>query len=420
MERYVNSLNPNLYVVTLGASLTANKGAAAMLTTVNQRLPEHLGSCSFFVLSTDPVGDRDRQYELKNAEVLDLRPLRLAFIETPLAITAMMLRTARVPSRLVPRSRIGRALSNSNVAIDLAGISFVDSRGYANLMYNTLMTLLPILHGVPTVKAAQAIGPCNTWVSSHVAKAVLSRLRWIGARGDQTRTHLDELGLHNAETVADIAFSLDEAKDLPTSVETLLPTGEFVAVMPSIVVERLFNKDPNMYVNAMAEMVEHLADTSHLPIVLAPHSYERSERRHRMNDRPTLLELGQRLAHRNDVVVIDDELTAGQLRSLIAKSSFLVTSRFHAMISALATCTPLFVIGWSHKYREVLGDFGLEQLGVSHDALKRPHETADRINEQLQCRQHTSAKIRHGLPAVIERSEHNFVRIAEFTRAGRS
>ena len=420
MEHQVNSPNQNSYVVTLGASLTANKGAAAMLTTVNQRLPDYLGSCAFFVLSTDPIGDHDRQHELKNAEVLDLRPLRLAVIETPLAIIALILRTARVPSRLVPRSKVGRALSQSNIAIDLAGISFVDKRGYANLVYNTLMTLLPILHGVRTIKAAQAIGPCSTWVSNRVAKAVLGRLEWIGARGDQTRNHLDEMGLHNVETVADIAFSLDEAKDLPSNVGTLLPTGEFIAVMPSIVVERLFDNDSNRYLDAMAEVIERLADASRLPIVLAPHSYERSERRHRMNDRPTLLELGLRLAHRNDVVVVDAELTAAQLRTLIAKSSFLVTSRFHAMISALATCTPLFVIGWSHKYREVLSDFGLEQLGTSHDALEHPTETARRINEQLQCRQDTSARIRQGLPSVIERSERNFVRIAEFAWAGRS
>ena len=37
----------------------------------------------------------------------------------------------------------------------------------------------------------------------------------------------------------------------------------------------------------------------------------------------------------------------------------IVTSRFHAMISALVERTPLLVVGWSHKYGEVLAQFGL-------------------------------------------------------------
>jgi hypothetical protein len=195
-----------------------------------------------------------------------------------------------------------------------------------------------------------------------------------------------------------------------------LPAGAFITVMPSIVVERLVSNEPAPYVKAMATLISALAAATKLPVVLAAHSYEPSLKRQRMNDRPTLLDLAQRLASEDRVTVIDTELTAGQLRSLIARSEFLVTSRFHAMISALATATPVFVIGWSHKYREVLSDFGLERLGAGHDRLHDAAGLAKSIAIEFEARSTITDAIRAGLPDVKARSSLNFVRIAENTR----
>lgn len=404
-------------VVTLGASLTANKGAAAMLTTVNQRLPEYVGACRFSVLSTDPTGDTLRIGELRDAEVFNLEPARLALIEIPMAVLAIIARLIRIPRRWIPLTRAGRELAHADIAVDLAGISFVDSRGLANLVYNTLMSSLPLLHGTPTAKAAQAIGPARKPTTRLAARLVLRRMRWIGARGGKTRAHLDELSLPNVDTVADLAFSLHEEDQLPHCVADLLPGNPFIAVMPSIVVERLVDEDPSQYLSAMATLIDELTVATGLPVVIAAHSYEQSNKRHRMNDRPTLLDLYERLNHLSNVTMIDEELTAAQLRSLISRSQFLVTSRFHAMISALATSTPVFVIGWSHKYREVLDDFGLGDLGASHNDLASPALLATDIARHIRQSNEIRKQIREALPAVVAKSEVNFQRIASMIGA---
>jgi polysaccharide pyruvyl transferase WcaK-like protein len=368
------------------------------------------------VMSTDPFGDRARADGFDNAEVVDLRPLRLALIEFPAAVLGALLRVARLPARFTRFTAVGRHLGDANVAVDLAGISFVDSRGVPNLIYNTLMSSLPLLHGTPTVKAAQAIGPCRKPLTRILASRVLKQTRWVGARGAKTLEHLRELGLENTEQVADLAFSMIEDADLPAGVLDRLPAGDFITVMPSIVVERLVDTDPGRYLDAMAAMIAELAAATNVPVVLAAHSYEPSLKRHRMNDRPTLLDLAERLSSNDQVVVIDTELTAGQLRSLISRSAFLVTSRFHAMISALATGTPVFVIGWSHKYREVLGDFGLERLGAGHDQLDDAVGLAESVFAEFADRSSISDAITLGLPDVEARSALNFVRIAENMR----
>jgi len=407
------------HVVTLGASLTANKGAAAMLTALTQRLPEHLGECDFVVLSTDPLGDTARCHELNSATVLDLRPLRLALFEFPLALLAATLRAVRFPRKLVPCSRVGRVIAEADIAVDLAGISFVDTRGFPNLAYNALMTSLPILHGTPTVKAAQAVGPCRKTLTRFAARLILGRIRWVGARGAQSQAHLDELGITNSEAVTDLAFSLREDASLPNHVTSLLPDCDFITVMPSIVVERLFDDDTARYSSAMATLVKELIAATGQQVVIVAHSYERSTRRHRMNDRPTLLELAERLSDVSAVTVIDEELNAGQLRHLVSCSSFLVTSRFHGMISALATCTPVYVIGWSHKYREVLTEFELERLGASHTDLSDPSLVAAAVAVEVARREEIAASINRALPEVTARSEINFVRMAEVIRGAR-
>jgi polysaccharide pyruvyl transferase WcaK-like protein len=108
------------------------------------------------------------------------------------------------------------------------------------------------------------------------------------------------------------------------------------------------------------------------------------------------------------VVGIDAPLTAGELRRLVAGSRVLVTSRFHAMISGLATCTPTVVVGWSHKYREVLDDFGLAGLGMDSAVLADPTTVVDAVVDCAGRRDEIASTISAALPAVQEKSMRNF------------
>jgi polysaccharide pyruvyl transferase WcaK-like protein len=83
------------------------------------------------------------------------------------------------------------------------------------------------------------------------------------------------------------------------------------------------------------------------------------------------------------------------------------------MISGLATSTPTVVIGWSHKYKEVLDDFGLSNLGLDSSALNEPSEIADIVAQVLTTRVDISRQISAALPDVKVRSLRNFSAIAE-------
>jgi colanic acid/amylovoran biosynthesis protein len=405
-------------VSIIGAALSANKGAAAMIETVIARLPETAGPCEFIILTTYPEADASRVPLGADARVVGLEPLRLALVEFPVAVLAAAARKLHLPLGWV-RSRACRAILDSSVVVDVAGISFVDGRGFAITVYNALMTGVPLLLGVPTVKAAQALGPFNTVPNKWLSRLVLPRLAAICARGAKTRSHLDTLHLSNVHNVADLAFSLDEATALPETIarQVSVVGEEFIVVMPSAVVRGLFESGGGDYVQAMAEVVRGIRDSTGCGVVIAPHSYRVGLPEGRMNDGPVCREVAAVCANDDRVVGLDADLTAGELRHLVAQGSVLVTSRFHAMISGLATATPTVVVGWSHKYREVLEDFGLADFGMDSAELATPSHIVEKVTGALERHGDICKQIQAALPDVVQRSSLNFSVIAKAAQA---
>ena len=404
-------------IAIIGAALSANKGAAAMVESVMARLPTEMGACHFDVLTTYPEADASRVPEGVDAAVVGLQPLRLALVEFPIACLAFVMRKIRLPLFWV-RTRGCRTMLDSTVVVDVAGISFADGRGFAIVVYNGLMTGVPLLLGVPVVKAAQALGPFQTTPNKWLAPLVLRRVTTVCARGARTRDHLDSLGGVNAVDVADLAFSLDEAAGLSDAVSSVIGSidANFIVVMPSAVVRGIFESTGGDYVAAMASLITEIRSKTGHSVVIAPHSYRTGLPEGRMNDGPVCREVANACAAESQVLGLDFDLTAGELRHLVALSSVLVTSRFHAMISGLATSTPTVVVGWSHKYREVLDDFGLSSLGLDSSALNQPSEIADIVGRVLSTRDELSQQISAALPAVKVRSLRNFSAIAEAAR----
>lgn len=388
-----------------------------MVESVMARLPNEMGDCHFDILTTYPDADASRIPAGADAAVVGLQPLRLALVEFPIACLALVARTLRIPLFWV-RSRGCRSMLDSSVVVDVAGISFADGRGFAIVVYNALMTGVPLLLGVPTVKAAQALGPFQSIPNKWLAPLVLRRVKTVCARGARTREHLDSLRGVNAVDVADLAFSLDEAAGLPSAVSTALSSldSNFIVVMPSAVVKGIFESTGGNYVSAMASLVSEIRSKTGRSVVIAPHSYRAGLPEGRMNDGPVCREVAEACAGDSQVLGLDSDLTAGELRHLVALGSVLVTSRFHAMISGLATSTPTVVVGWSHKYKEVLDDFGLSSLGLDSSALNNPSETAGVVARVLSTRDELSQQITAALPAVKGRSLRNFSAIAEAAR----
>jgi len=368
-----------------------------MLQAVLEQMETRFGTIEANILTTYPEADtRERLRAAGN--IIPAKPWQLVFPMLPLALLMACLRAVRLPWQWLALNPALRALTKADVVLDLAGISFVDGRGFPILVYNTLMTGIPVLVGAKVIKCSQALGPFNKPLTRLAARLVLPRLAAVCARGHQTYEHLRHIPGVKAVEAADLAFLMQVPEDAKREALELTRAigADYVALAPSAVVRNYCQRIGLDYPRLVVETVDKLTAAG-LKVVLFPHSYKENEPESRMNDGPLCREIHSQLAQPDSCLLLDRSLPPSVLRAIIQRSQVLVTSRFHAMISALSTEVPVIVMGWSHKYAEVMSEFGLEEFVYQYSALDSEH-LSQSIFRILADRDVVAAKIRTQLP----------------------
>ncbi|PFG32526.1 polysaccharide pyruvyl transferase family protein [Sanguibacter antarcticus] len=352
----------------IGSALAGNKGAAAMLESAVQQLSERDADARVTLLSMYPRSDA-AQNEYSNLTVLDASPLRLGVLINSAALAYRLLPPAR--AAIAARVPEVAALASADVLLDQGGITFVDGRGKF-LIYNVASVLPALFVGTPVVKCAQALGPFKTFLNSTAAKAILPRMAAIVSRGAVSQEHLEGLGLKNTTAGADLAFTLDVTeRDIAAARSavdvTFFDGNDVIGISPSAVLRKSAEAKGGNYVAEVQRMVDYFTGVLGKKVFLVAHSARANTDKAHNNDLPLCREIYAGVERKDMVLFPDAELSSQSLRYLIGRCDLFVASRFHAMVSSLAMQVPTLVIGWSHKYREVLDMFGLAQWAMGHD-----------------------------------------------------
>ena len=238
------------------------------------------------------------------------------------------------------------------------------------------------------------MGPFKNKINRLMAKLVLPRLALIVSRGEQTGRFLSELQLTNTTAYPDAAFSMECCDADAITAATMLPDTcgkKIIGISPSQVVWGLCHKENVDYTGILAEITAECRKKG-FHCVVFPHSARTGTDKTHNNDLPIIKKFAAALPPGDDLTVLDRELEAGVLRCLIAKMDILVASRFHAIISAMSTGVPAVVVGWSHKYAEVLAPFQLDDFVQSYSNFNK--DTTMKMIEKLSAdRQKFSEKI---------------------------
>jgi len=353
--------SPPLRLGIIAATFSGNRGAEAMLTVCIEQTRRRYPTAECHVLTYSPKADAAwcREHRPPGVFLHSCTPATLLLAWLPGGILCRLFPVLRASLR--PRDGQGiRNLLELDGVVDLAGVAFMDGREKF-LPFNVL-TLLPfLLNRVPVVKLSQALGPITSWLNRCCAGWVLPRLTYLASRGRQTSRFLEDFKLPAAKWnyAPDTAFLLE----LPAP-PTAMDARNGIVFMPS----SLMAKGRPGYVDLLVGTARVLRSRGFAVHLLA-HSWKEGTDKPRNNDYPLCQHIHAALGSPADMHLYGPGLDARALKTALSGHRIAVTSRFHGMIAALDTATPVWVLGWSHKYREVLAEFSVEDCALKTETL---------------------------------------------------
>lgn len=393
----------DINIAITAASYSGNKGAAAMLQSSIKQLYKKYGhSLNINLMSVYPSEDK-KQLPFDFVKVVPCKPQQLLFVAFPLAVLYKLFGWFLPIKKLIEKNKIIRAYKNTDLVIDEAGISFVDSRGIVMNTYAFVCAAVPMLVGTPVVKYSQAMGSFKNPINRILAKIILPKIKLICARGEETFKNLNSINIkENVRLCADGAFTMPDDEIITAQVEKqILQDGFFndnvVGVSISSVVNKKCNKLNIDYKAVMVKFIDTLNQSGYKVFIVANAARINSQKP-RNNDLLVCDEVFACVKNKEMTQWIRKEMTAEEIRCYIRSCRYLVASRFHAMIGALESQVPVLLVGWSHKYKEVLDMFNLGQYAIDFSKL-----SADSLLEEFDKFVSNEELIRSNLKENIEK-----------------
>jgi polysaccharide pyruvyl transferase WcaK-like protein len=214
------------------------------------------------------------------------------------------------------------------------------------------------------------MGPFKTFANRMAARYTLARCKAVVARGSISFEHLKDLKLPNSYYFPDVSFMAEitpahvtRAREIFSS-KGLRPSPAIIS--PSRVVERYCERDGIDFLKSFEDIVSQLRGEGH-QVVLFAHSLGVGASKN--NDIDVCNRIKHRFAHDDDVVVVTEIEDAFVARAAIGLALFFVGCRFHSVVASLSRGVPSIIIGWSHKYLEMVKPFGIDACVFSWSDL---------------------------------------------------
>lgn len=398
----------------VGVSLRS-RGGEAMVFEACKKIRELDSECQIFLLSSYKEYDTNflravgNPYNIKvfghfkNGKISK-------YFNMMYDLFAMMLllicRRSNIEHIRIPfRTPLLRSYANVDAILEIAGVSFTDSFGIYNAIASTLRMICAKLLGKKYFCLPQSYGPSSNPFIRILARIGLDTTTYIMPRGIMSIKFLRDIGIRNSNVifVPDLAFSYEDPDEqYRNKVYTRLrisPSDKYVAISPNIHIYRWLGAK---ILRVMIKTIDYL--TTHLgyKVFLIAHEIRGDTRM--LDDKFICDLLHKKVKDKEKVITVPDELTANEIKALIALCDFVITSRYHCMISALKMKVPPIVIAWANKYSETMELFGLQNFVINYEDL-REEELINRITLLLHERDIIVKKIENKMIKVKESSQ---------------
>jgi len=246
------------------------------------------------------------------------------------------------------RKRYGLSASHDvRGVVDASGFAYSDAFQLRSIQTEAAYSEVWSKRHLPKVMLPQAFGPFNDQDKARFSSIVLDQAGLVFARDDTSLSYLEDLKLSTiVKRAPDFTIPLS-----PPQIDRVMP-GPFVAIVPN-------SKIVAKQVAGTSEYVSRLVEYGN---ACRSHGVDALVVVHESGDLELGTEIGRRLVA--DVFTHENPMI---LKAVIGQSELVVSSRFHAIVGGLSQGVPTLALGWSHKYRELLKDFGVENWLVTMD-----------------------------------------------------
>lgn len=365
-------------VVVIQGAGTINKGAQLMLEAIVERLGQKT------TLASQP---QSSDFFIR-AELGLLQSTHMARIPAISTIGSNLL-----PKRIRQWYGLTAAKDVTGV-LDASGFAFSDSFGLKGIRFHAKSARYQANKGVPLVMLPQAFGPFKDADKAKWSAVMLESAEQIYVRDSVSANMLDKLNVSTP-----IRLSPDFTIGLaPVEIEQIHPRA-FAAIVPNMkLIETGTLTEPDYLERLVA--YGNAAVKNGLDVVVVVHETGDAA-------------IAQQLANSLGATIYRSEKPR-ELKAALGQANLVISSRFHAVVGGLSQTVPTIALGWSHKYKELLKDFGVENwIDTSETA---PHELVKAVLEDTGG-QSTMAENKAILLQQVEEMWQNTERILKI-RAG--
>ena len=169
----------------------------------------------------------------------------------------------------------------------------------------------------------------------------------------------DKISLSHALDVAgSMSYKIKLAPDFTNLLSGILPSSaQNLANRPCIIpnakmMAKASEKAKHNYIPLLAKLIDYMSNQELKPFILI----------HEVRDTKLAQEIVQNLDTKIEVIQDNNPL---HIKGIIGNSAFVISSRFHGLVSSLSQGVPCLGTGWSHKYQELFNDYNCADLLLS-------------------------------------------------------
>lgn len=330
-----------------------NKGSHLMLLSIISKLRRFYPDAQLTMSPGRRPGHRDFQ-DISGAGLLP--KLDLSFRSFDFGHSGRF-----IPKRV--REMYGLVLDREvDVVLDASGFAYSDQWGAAKTKELAVAARSWASRGTKVILMPQAFGPFESPGMKRLVESIVRNSSLVMARDNTSATYL-------REAVGE-SWPITKYPDFTMLLEGILPAGmeekqKGVCIVPNA---------------RMRDKVDAGAAESYLPFLIRIAKILEAEKAS-----PFLLVhegladrvLAEEVVGAVEGLQITTESDPLKIKGILGASTAVIGSRFHALVNALSQGVPAMATSWSHKYSELLEDYGF------HDGLLDVRASDSEIRKKM-------------------------------------